>query len=301
MVVVDDLIGAFRAQLAPLRLWKERWGKPMLWLAIALFIGGTAYSLVTLDVSWTRSGLLAMAILTVAMGLVMLVYSALSLVLMARGCGEEISFGAAMRASSHAQMAEALPLPGGAIVRTMALVKAGVSMANSVTLVIATALLWIALASIASGAILLGQLPLAGGALLAGGVVVAFGAVGAIVIKGTLWIAILTLAHRVIGIGIAALRLSLAFAVINVTVPLPDAMPYALAAIAGSASSLVPGGLGVSEALGALMAGAIDASPQSAFLALAINRIAQFLGTAMFAPLIEAVTRPTMPEENEND
>ena len=35
------------------------------------------------------------------------------------------------------------------------------------------------------------------------------------------------------------------------------------------------------------MASPIAASPQSAFLALAINRIAAFLGTAMFAPAIE--------------
>jgi hypothetical protein len=292
MSVEGKVIDAVRARIAPLTMWKERWGRTTIWLAIALFVCGTAYSLITLDVNWTRSGLFAMAVLTLGMGVVMLVYSALSLVLMAQACGKRISFGAALRVSSNAQMAEALPLPGGAIVRTVALVEVGASIKNSVVLVVSTALLWIALASVATGAILLGQLPTVGALLLAGGSTLAIPALFLIGRKGGLLNASLTLLLRIAGIGIAALRLSLAFAVIDIALPLPNAMPYALAAIAGSASSLVPGGLGVSEALGALMASAIDASPQSAFLALAINRIAQFVGTAMFAPVIEFLMTP---------
>ena len=291
MAVERKLIDVARERIATLRMWKHRWSRPVIWLAIILFVGGTAFSLATLDVNWTRSGLISMLILTLAMGVVMLVYSALSLVLMAQACGKRISLGAAIRVSSHAQMAEALPLPGGAIVRTLALVEVGASMKNSVSLVVSTALLWIALASAATGATLLAQLQTVGTTLLAGGAALAIVALIIIAQKGGLRNAALTLFHRIAGIGIAAFRLSLAFAVIDIAISLPNAIPYALAAITGSASSLVPGGLGVSEALGALMASAIAASPQSAFLALAINRVAQFLGTAMFAPMIE-ILRP---------
>ena len=88
-----------------------------------------------------------------------------------------------------------------------------------------------------------------------------------------------------------------AFAVVKAALPLAATFPYVLAAIAGSASSLVPGGLGVSEALGALMARAVQASPESAFLALAVNRVTQFLGTAILAPLLELRSiRSSLPE-----
>ena len=46
-------------------------------------------------------------------------------------------------------------------------------------------------------------------------------------------------------------------------------------------------GLGVSEALGALMASAVHSAPQAAFLAVAVNRVTQFLAAALFAPVLE--------------
>ncbi len=139
----------------------------------------------------------------------------------------------------------------------------------------------------AAGAILIASAPLAGWALLGGGVLVSGTALHQIARLGGIANMALTLLHRTAGLGLAALRLWLSFAVVGAALPLTETFPYVLAAIAGSASSLVPGGLGVSEALGALMASAVHSAPQAAFLAVAVNRVTQFLGAALFAPVLE--------------
>lgn len=294
---LSALLSRLVAMAAPLRGWLARWRGPIVGAALVLFLAGTVWSFLGLGLSLAQLDLTALALLTLGMGLVTLTYSAISLSLLARTAGVRLGLIEAMRASARAQMAEALPLPGGAIVRAAALVGAGAAAGRSAALVIGTALLWIALAAIAAGAILLSATPLAGWTLLIGGALVALGALAHVARLGGMANAGWTLAHRLLGLGLAALRLWLAFAVVKAVMPIAATFPYVLAAIAGSASSLVPGGLGVSEALGALMAQAVQASPESAFLALAVNRVTQFLGTAILAPFLELrATRASLPE-----
>ncbi|MFM5925140.1 MAG: lysylphosphatidylglycerol synthase domain-containing protein [Novosphingobium sp.] len=274
-----------------------QWRGPIVAIALGLFLVGTVWSFLGLGLSLARINFTALIVLVVVMGFANLVYSALSLSLLAKTAGAQLAFGTALRASARAQVAEALPLPGGAMVRAATLVGAGVPAARSAVLVIGTALLWIALAAIAAGAILAASSPLAGWALLGGGTSVALASLVHVGRLGGAVNAALTLAQRVAGLGIASVRLWLSFAVIGTAMSLADTFPYVLAAIAGSASSLVPGGLGVSEALGALMAKAVHASPEGAFLAVAVNRVTQFLGTAIIAPFLEfGAGRPTRSE-----
>lgn len=294
---LSALLSRLAAMAAPLRAVLTRWRGPIVAAALVLFLAGTVWSFLGLGLSLAQLDLTALAVLTLGMGFVTLTYSAVSLSLLARTAGVRLGMIEAMRASARAQMAEALPLPGGAIVRAAALVGAGASAGQSAALVIGTALLWIALAAMAAGVILLSSAPLAGWALLSIGALVAAGALAHVARLGGIANAGWTLTHRLLGLGLAALRLWLAFAVVKAALPLAATFPYVLAAIAGSASSLVPGGLGVSEALGALMARAVQASPESAFLALAVNRVTQFLGTAILAPLLELRSiRSSLPE-----
>lgn len=256
-------------------------------LALVLFLAGSVWSFLALDLAVSGLNLAALAILTLAMGFVTLFHSAVSLALLARTGGVRLGLADAMRAAARAQIAEALPLPGGAIVRSATLVAAGCSPARSVALVVGTALLWIALATTAAGAIMIQTAPAAGWTMLAGGLFVSGGALAHVVSLAGLTNGFLTLLLRILGLAFGAVRLWLSFAVIKVAMPIAATFPYVLAAIAGSASSLVPGGLGVSEALGALMAQALGSAPQAAFLAVAINRLTQFLGTAVIAPFLE--------------
>jgi hypothetical protein len=278
-------LSRFRTAAVGLGEVLARWRRPVLLAAMVLFLAGSVWSFVGLGLSLDELDLTALIVLLIPMGLVMIVYSAVALCLLARTAGVRLGMGQAMRATAQAQLAEALPIPGGAIVRAATLVNAGASAKTSAGLVVSTALLWIALAAVAAGFILL---PLSVGWLLvaAGGGIVAASLIHLNRLGGAAN-AVLTLLHRTIGLALAAVRLWLSFAVVKAAIPLVDTFPYVLAAITGSASSLVPGGLGVSEALGALMAQAIHASPAAAFLALAINRATQFLGTALFWPALE--------------
>jgi hypothetical protein len=290
-------LARFAVPLQSARNLAVQWRRPLIAGALVLFLAGTVWSFAGLGLKLAEIDLVAMAILVLPVGLLQLAYSATSLVLLARTAGVRIGFADAMRASARAQMAEALPLPGGAIVRTAALVAAGSPPTRSAALVIGTALLWIALASAAAGVMLITPVPLAGWTLLGGGIAVSLAALVHVARLGGLANAALTLLQRIAGLGVAALRVALAFAAVGAAVSLSETLPYVLAAIAGSASSLVPGGLGVSEALGALMAGLVRASPESAFLALAVSRVTQFLGTAIFAPFLEfRAPRGTLPE-----
>lgn len=296
-MALPDLLTRLSARADPLRSALARWRTPIVAAALVLFLAGTVWSFLGLGLTLERIDLAALVVLTLGMGLVTLAYSAVSLMLLAKTAGARLGFVAALRASARAQMAEALPLPGGAIVRTATLVGAGIPAGRSAALVIGTALLWIALAAIAAGAILLGSAPLAGWALLGGGAAVSLAALVHVARLGGTANAALTLAQRIAGLALAALRLWLSFAVVGAALGLAETFPYVLAAIAGSASSLVPGGLGVSEALGALMARAVHASPESAFLAVAVNRVTQFLTAAIYAPLLEfGAVRASLPE-----
>lgn len=275
------------ALAAPLRAGLARWRGPLTGMGLALFLAGTVWSFLGLGLTASQIDYPALVVLTLGMGFSTMAYSALSQMLMACAAGVHIGFVHGLRISARAQIAEALPLPGGAMVRMAALMTAGASAKLSAALVLGTAVLWISLAAIAAGLILAAQVPLAGWALLAGGVPLTLAALYAVARIGGPANAGLTLLHRFAGLALGALRIWLGFRVTGQHIDLADTLPYVLASVAGSASSLVPGGLGVSEALGALMAAAVHSSPQAAFLAVAVARITQFLGAAILAPLFE--------------
>ena len=81
------------------------------------------------------------------------------------------------------------------------------------------------------------------------------------------------LALRLVGVALSGLRLTCAFYIIGQTIHYADAFPFAFASILGTASSLAPAGLGISEALAAAIATLSGIGSAAAFLAVGINRI----------------------------
>lgn len=258
------------------------WRLPLTLLAAALFTGGSWWSFAALGIGpadLAPGPLLAVALLTIPASL----YSGLSLSLLARSLGVAIPVGRATLIGAHATLAEMLPLPGGALVRAGALMRAGGSMRDSALIVLAAGFLWIGLGMIGAGAALHADSPRLAVPLLAGGIAVAapmFGWIWKIAGPG---IAVQTALLRVAGIALLALRLTFAFAAVHVPIGLAEAMPFALATIAGSASSIAPAGLGVSESLAALAATATAHAPGSAFLAVGLDRVAGLIAGAALA------------------
>lgn len=261
------------AALSALRAGIARRRRPLLAAAAALFLAGLAVSAARLELrAADLAPLPALAILLVFAPLT-LGAAALSLQLAGRTAGRRLGFRAALAWSAGAQIAELAPLPGGAVMRGAALVRAGASPGRSGAVVALTAALTLALSLVAASLPLLLSGHAAGVWLLAGAGAGALAATGAILHQAGAGVAAASLAVRALGLGLAALRLWLAFRAIGAPLPLVDSALFAAAATLGAASGLAPGGLGISEALGAAAAPLVAAAPAAAFLALALNRL----------------------------
>lgn len=266
------------------------WLKPFIGL---VFIVASVWAWRQLNLSVTQFEPLSFAVLFFLLSPLSLLYGAIGLSQLAAVAGSSMRFSIAFRASVIGQLAEILPLPGGAIVRTDALIRSGVDIRESAVLVTATAILWITLAAAGAGLIIAKQGYLSGMGL---------GAIGAITsIIILIWIArragaLLTsyiLAHRLIGLFLMAARLSVAFAILRQTVPFAETLPYVFAAIVGSAASIAPGGFGISELLAALIATGLSVSPAAALVAVALNRLIALVSMALVYIALETCTGKT--------
>lgn len=254
------------------RGWTQRHRTVLLTLAFAGFMAGTIVSLTQLDFDPARTRPGPLALLALVLVPITLLYSAINLQVMAQATGTKIALIPALRTSVIAGLAELLPIPGGAIVRTAALTKAGAKVTSSVELVLAFALLWIAVSA-------------TGGAMAmwhtgAPAIATALASAGASAML-TLWIArrygwrtaVLALVLRVLGLLLTVLRVGLALMALAVAFQWSDTFAFGFAIVAGTASAIIPAGLGLSEGLSALLASALATSPAGAFLAVALNRI----------------------------
>lgn len=220
-----------------------------------------------------------------------LLHAAWGMRLLARCAGVEMSWATGYRASALAVVAEVLPLPGGAMVRAGALIQAGSKLASSTLLVTGTAILWIALAACGAGLALAAFGNPGGWAIALGG--------SACAVAILIWlnrlagpgVMLMTLFHRLVGLLLIAIRLQLSFAAVRFAVDLGGTMPFAFASIAGSASALVPGGLGISELLAALIAQATPIDPGAGLLAVTFNRL---IGLAASAVICSAIMLPAV-------
>ncbi|EPR18240.1 hypothetical protein M527_13430 [Sphingobium indicum IP26] len=262
--------------------WSAQFRKPLLLAALAVFAAGTAWAACNLGIGPKQINGVAL-IMLLCLSPVSLGYSGLGMQLMARAAGTSIPFGRSIVTSAIAILAEVLPVPGGAVVRTGALMKAGVGLGRGSILVLLAALLWITLGALGAGLAVIRLNTVAGWTL------VSIGVAGSITVTGWLcWLsgwplACLMLTHRLSGLALIAFRLYLAFGVVGVAVPFTQTMPFVLATIAGSAAAIAPAGLGVSEALAAVAATAMAVSPAAAFLAVGLDRIVHLLLSAAIA------------------
>lgn len=259
-------------------------------VAVVLFLAGAWYSFHDLDVSprQLKAGPLAAL---VALAPVTLVYSGIGMWLLARSARGAIPLGRATTISTFANLAEALPLPGGAIVRAGALMAVGTGAGESSLLVILSAVMWISLACLACGVALLSHGHAAAMLLTVGGLAGTATAFSWLLWRAGPRNAISSLLHRLAGMVLIGLRLHLAFMALGLTLPLADAMPFALATIAGSAASLAPAGLGISELLAAMVAGTVNVPPSAAFLAAGIDRVVALAASGLYALVVMGANR----------
>ncbi len=268
---MSRLIDLLRIVQAKARAWRG----PILALAATFFLGALFLSMRQLDIGPDDVSLVPLIVLLLVLVPLQSLYSALNISVMGMAAKTPIRFFPALRVNVYAQLAELLPIPGGALVRAGALVQAGASPGRSAEIVLGFSLLWIACGAVGAGLALAGDLP--GQVLLAGGLLAVFACTVWIAKRLGTGIAAIALGLRVIGLALVAARVLACFAAIGVPVATLAGLCFAFANILGSAAALVPAGLGVSEALAALMAKPVGVAPAAAFLAAALSRFAALL------------------------
>lgn len=286
-----DLIGNAAGRIAAFRATMRRFRLPMAVAAAAFFILGCWHSIRSLGISTANIDAWPLAVLIFASP-VSLIHSGIGLQVLARSAKTSITLRRAITVSTYANVADALPLPGGAMVRTGALVATGRGVRQSALLVGLAAVIWISLACLACGLALIAHGPGAAIALSAGGLAVTAFATGWLTVLVGGRNAAFTLLHRLTGMALISARLHLAFLALGLSLPWADALPFVAATIAGSAASIAPAGLGIGELLAALVAGTVAVNPAAAFLAVGIDRLICLAASGLYS--IIALTAPAL-------
>ena len=287
----DLLAAKLQPAIASLKRHRARLRVAMLVLAFAIFVGGAALSINRLALKPSDIVLAPLALLALGVVPAAIAYSSINIMLMGKAVGAPIGFVEGMRISVLAQVAELLPIPGGAIVRSAALMNRGAGTLRSTGVVLAFALLWISVAAVSGGLALL-DTGIASQTLLVAGLVGSIGIYAWLANRFGWRIALPALGLRLLGIALVSVRTVLAFAAIGLALGWSDSLAFVFGIILGSAASIVPAGLGIGEGISALLAAPLAVAPEAAFLAVGLARLVGFvgnmIGVAIFAWLIPA-------------
>ena len=250
---------------------------------LTLLVFGAVWSITTLELDWRSLSLFDLLLNFLLLTPLNLVLAALSFLVTARAVGRDLSGAQSLQIVATANLAELLPLPGGALVRGAALVDAGASVADSTRIVILTSLLMLTmLLTFSATALALSVSPI-------WGVIAGASALGLLAV-------LVLLARRVAArhifamVGVRALtlvltviRLIFAFAALGAALQWLDAVVYSAAPTLGTAVAIVPAGFGISELIAAGLATLVAGSSATAFLAVALNRV---LGLVVGATMV---------------
>lgn len=276
-----SLIARLQPTLALAKDYLARRRRTMIVLATILFVGGFAWSLYAAQISLAAIAwhwLLA----SVLLGFAGVVLNGLELSLCAMAIGKRFPPIEATRLSSVGILSNLLPIPASALVRGGGLVAKGASVVESGRILLYVGLLRLTVAGAITG-VALTSFPLVGGSLLGSAVLFAL-----IARSGGFRVATGLLVLRVAMLGVVTVRLLLCFWALGAVADLYDAALHAIAPVVGSVVGLVPGGIGVSETIGAGLAMIVSQSPAVAFAALALNRLGGYLCSFLTLALFEA-------------
>lgn len=264
-----------------------RWRGALLLVAAAVFVGGTVWSWVRLDVDLATVRWWPLVVVALVLVPATVAVNVAELVALGRIVGVRLLLRDGVKVVVLATAANFLPLPGAAAVRIHALATRGARLGAATGVNLVAAVAWVAVALVVAGVAGATVVPVAGTLLLAGGLGLlglswlllrrfgpAPGAVGAL-----LAVEVATVAGHALRLGLVLVALRQAASVAQVLV-LGTSGPLAAAA------GIFPSGLGLAEALAAALAELVALAPAAGFVATAVNRV---LGVAVTAPLALAL------------
>lgn len=215
--------------------------------------------------------------------------NALELRLMSKLIGTNMPFCPSVETTIIGSAANMLPLPGSAIARVIAMKNHGATFKKSSLTTVYTVLIWAAISFIVSGA----SLAILGNDLsyvfLSIGILSTFVCILLLLqisedSHSTAWRLLFT---KFLLVTLDVIRIHLSFLTIGENLGYLESSVFVIAAVLGSAVSIVPAGLGIRELVSAGLAPVIGVSPTLAFLSATVNRIA---GLAVLTPAALALS-----------
>jgi hypothetical protein len=210
--------------------------------------------------------------------------------------GHVIGWLSAARLTVIAGAANLLPLPGGLVIRTQALRKAGSSYRHALAANAAAGLAWIAMGSLAIAALFVRDSHTRlGAALLAIGGLACLVAVRAILRRVGRTAATRYLAQLMVielaTVVVSGARIFLAFRLIGLTASAAQSIALTASQIIAAAVGIFPAGLGLREALAGGIGSAVHLALTASVAATAADRVAGQLGLAVLAGVLLSVGR----------
>ena len=269
MVMIDTL----RSGLSAMRGWSDRHRRIIVPASVVLFCVVLVYAVSSAGITWSALSPSFLVFNLIVLTPLVLVLNAIGLMASGWALGTRIPLGKATKVIAAGMVADLTPLPGSFAAHSGALLLSGAKAGKVGLLMSGRSLFMLGFAVlVASFALMSNEAVPAGLTGIIGAILTVIGA-GMILSSCDPMKALMLLLQRIVTFLMIALRIFVSFASLGIAIAMMDAPVFATAGIVGSLAFFTPGGLGISEALGALAAPLFDASPAGAFAAIALNRI----------------------------
>lgn len=215
--------------------------------------------------------------------------NALEFIVIGRMVDRTIDWNKAIEITTIGSAANMMPLPGSTIVRVASLKRSGVGYKLSATITLLVSIVWIGVAFVYAGSmVVIWAEPAPGLALMAAGLS-ALVAVSVLIrhfgiARSKFVFLLLTKACLVL---VDAMRIYLCFIALKVTLEFWQASIFVISSVLGSAVSIVPAGIGVRELLSSGIAPLVGLPAAAGFLTATLNRV---LGLSVLLPVAGVLT-----------
>lgn len=267
----------------------------LLALGLALFIALTVQSFRSLPpidtpAWWAVAILIALTTpLTVAL-------NTAEFKMIASSAGADVGWLRACGTSVVASLANLLPVPGAAVVRTTALVREGVPVGRSAEANLLAAMVWVSATALLAGVALAfeSHTSMATGFVLIAVAAVALPVLGLRVRRtSSSAIAAGLIAVEVLTAVLSSVRILLGFRFLRLSIGFGSALVISTSQVLAALIGFAPGGLGLRELLSGVLASMVNADSSNAVAATVVDRVASQAG--MILVLLVLVSFPNMP------
>lgn len=194
----------------------------------------------------------------------------------------------AVRVSLQGTAANLLPVPGAAVVRMKYLVDDGGSLVRSSLATLVVGITWFGVSLLMAGVVVLSRNPTIGVPILLAGAVVLV--VGGVVLRraaseSRTVLGAMLLLVEVSAVAVQGLRYLLVLAALSIDASISQTLALAVSVAAGAALGILPGGLGLREAVAGAIAPLVGLNASAGLLAAVVDRV---VGLLILVPMAAA-------------